>query len=163
MFQDAFKKALYDPFEKICDCELVVETGNSVERMAKIEANYAGADDAVMLDHQGFLSETNATNMFLVKDETIYTPFANSCLPGFTRQAVMEIAKAENLSFKEKDLSMAEMYTADEVFTTGTMGALSWVKEIDGRKIGLGKKGATTTNLQKYYSNKVKQEAVPIH
>ncbi len=130
--------------------------------LAKIEANYAGADDAVMLDQQGFLSETNATNIFLVKDETIYTPFANSCLPGFTRQAVMEIAQAHNLPYQEKDLSMAEMYTADEVFTTGTMGALSWVKEIDGRKIGTGLKGLMTKNLQAWYADKVKMEAVKI-
>lgn len=130
--------------------------------LAKIEANYAGADDAVMLDHNGFLSETNATNLFLVKDEVLYTPFANSCLPGFTRQAVLEIARAQKLPFKEKDLTMAEMYIADEVFTTGTMGALSWVKTIDGRQIGIGRKGRMTQELQEWYAEKVKEEAVPL-
>jgi branched-chain amino acid aminotransferase group I len=130
--------------------------------LAKIEANYAGADDAVMLDHNGFLSETNATNLFLVKDEVLYTPFANSCLPGFTRQAVLEIARTQKLPFKEKDLTMAEMYIADEVFTTGTMGALSWVKTIDGRQIGIGRKGRMTQELQEWYAKKVKEEAVPL-
>ncbi len=130
--------------------------------LAKIEANYAGADDAVMLDQHGYLSETNATNLFLVKDEVLYTPFANSCLPGFTRQAVMEIADAQNVPMKEKDMTMAEMYTADEVFTTGTMGALSWVKIIDGRQIGDGCKGRMTQELQEWYGEKVKEEAVAI-
>ena len=130
--------------------------------LAKIEANYAGADDAVMLDQHGYLSETNATNLFLVKDEVLYTPFANSCLPGFTRQAVMEIAEAQKVPFKKKDMTMAEMYIADEVFTTGTMGALSWVKTIDGRQIGDGRKGRMTQELQEWYGEKVKEEAVPI-
>lgn len=130
--------------------------------LAKIEANYAGADDAVMLDQHGYLSETNATNLFLVKDEVVYTPFANSCLPGFTRQAVLEISKKHKLPFKEKDLTMAEMYTADEVFTTGTMGALSWVKTIDGRQIGAGRKGRMTKELQEWYGEKVVAEAVSI-
>lgn len=130
--------------------------------LAKIEANYAGADDAVMLDQHGYLSETNATNLFLVKDEVLYTPFANSCLPGFTRQAVMEIAKDQGLPFTEKDMTMAEMYTADEVFTTGTMGGLSWVKVIDGRQIGDGSKGRMTLELQEWYGDKVKEESVPI-
>ena len=140
--------------------KITASTINNI--LAKIEANYAGADDAVMLDQHGYLSETNATNLFLVKDEVLYTPFANSCLPGFTRQAVMEIAEAQKVPFKKKDMTMAEMYIADEVFTTGTMGALSWVKTIDGRQIGDGRKGRMTQELQEWYGEKVKEEAVPI-
>lgn len=130
--------------------------------LAKIEANHAKADDAVMLDQNGFLSETNATNIFLVKKGVLYTPFANSCLPGLTRARVLEIASEIGISCKEKDLSMAEMYTADEMFTTGTMGALSWVKQVDGRLIGQAKKGPICEKLQSYYLNKVDELAVAI-
>ncbi len=130
--------------------------------LAKIEANHAQADDAVMLDQNGFISETNATNIFLVKNGTLLTPFANSCLPGLTRARVIEIASELGISCKEKDLSMAEMYTADEMFTTGTMGALSWVKSVDGRLIGPAKKGPLCQQLQDYYLSKVDSLAVQI-
>ena len=130
--------------------------------LAKIEANHAQADDAVMLDQDGFISETNATNIFLVKNGALLTPFANSCLPGLTRQRVIEIAADLGLSCKEKDLSMAEMYTADEMFSTGTMGALSWVKSVDGRLIGQAKKGPLCQQLQDYYLEKVDALAIKI-
>jgi len=130
--------------------------------LAKIEANHAGADDAVMLDQNGFLSETNATNVFLVKKGMLLTPFADSCLPGFTRQKVIELAQNAGIPNKEKNLSIAEMYTADEMFTTGTMGALSWVKQVDGRIIGVGEKGGVTTQLQQLYGEAVKAESVVI-
>ncbi len=130
--------------------------------LAKIESNYAGADDALMLDQNGFLSETNATNIFLVRKGVLYTPFADACLPGLTRARVIEIAQDLDLPLQEKNLSMAEMYTADEMFTTGTMGALSWVKEVDGRLIGQGEKGPICSRLQEYYLQTVDDLAVPI-
>lgn len=130
--------------------------------LAKIEANHAGADDAVMLDQSGFLSETNATNIFLVKHGKVLTPFADSCLPGFTRAKVLSLAKEFEIPCAEKNLSITEMYTADEMFTTGTMGALSWVREVDGRQIGKGSKGAITARLQELYSKSVEAESVPI-
>lgn len=130
--------------------------------LAKIEANNAGADDAVMLDDRGFISETNATNIFMVRKGVLLTPFANACLPGLTRQKVMDLASDEGLPFKEKDLSMAEMYTSDEVFTTGTMGALSWVKEIDGRTIGSGEKGDVVCRLQDSYKQSVILNSVSV-
>lgn len=101
--------------------------------LAKIEANYAGADDAVMLDLNGFVSETNATNIFMVKDGTIHTPHADSCLPGITRKTVMEIAGHLQIPCKERNISVSEFHTADEVFVTGTMGELTKVNSIDGR------------------------------
>ncbi len=130
--------------------------------LAKIEANNAGADDAIMLDVHGFIAETNATNIFLVENDRLYTPSADACLPGFTRQAVLEIALANNMLVKEKNVSMAELYTADEAFTTGTMGALSWIKEVDGRRIGSGSKGPVIRRLQKLYAEKVVAEGVPL-
>lgn len=130
--------------------------------LAKIEANYAGADDAVMLDQQGFLSETNATNIFLVKKGKLYTPFADACLPGITRARVMEMATELELECFEKNLSITEMYTADEMFVTGTMGGLSWVAEVDGRTIGEGQKGPLCEKLQEHYQATVDSLGVSI-
>lgn len=123
--------------------------------LAKIEANHAEADDAVMLDEHGFVSETNATNVFFVKGGKLLTPFANSCLPGLTRAKVLELAERENIPCAEKNITMAETYTADEMFTTGTMGGLSWVKEVDGRMIGEGRQGNLTLKLNKLYQKEV--------
>ncbi len=105
--------------------------------LAKIEANNANVDDAIMLDFDGFVSETNSTNIFMIKNSIIYTPFAKYCLPGITRGLVMDICKLNNISIVEKDLSLTEFYNADQVFTTGTMGELANVVEIDKRKINI--------------------------
>lgn len=130
--------------------------------LAKIEANHAQADDAVMLDQSGFLSETNATNLFLVRRGVLYTPFAEACLPGLTRKRVLEIAQELSIPNQEKNLSMTEMYTADEMFTTGSMGGLSWVKSVDGRMIGKGNKGPLCQTLQDHYQSTVVDLGVPI-
>ena len=130
--------------------------------LAKIEGNNSGADDAIMLDVNGFISETNATNIFIVKSGCLYTPFADSCLPGFTRAKVMQIARENNIPCKEKNLSLSELYTADEAFTTGTMGALSWIKEADNRQIGKGEKGDMVKKLQDLYNSYVEREAIAI-
>lgn len=88
-----------------------------------------------MLDVEGFVSETNATNVFLVKNGKVYTPTADSCLPGVTRQTVIDLCATLNISCEVRRLSLTEFYAADEVFTTGTMGELTPVCEIDGRVI----------------------------
>lgn len=103
--------------------------------LAKIEANLCEADDAIMLDMQGFVSETNATNIFMIKDGILYTPHADSCLPGITRGKVISMAKELALPVVERNISISECYSADQVFTTGTMGELAEVDEIDGRSI----------------------------
>ena len=103
--------------------------------LAKIEANHAEVDDAIMLDLSGFVSETNSTNIFMVKDSTVYTPYTDACLAGVTRDIVIKICKSNNIPIVEKNLSITEFYNADEVFTTGTMGELAKVVEIDRRKI----------------------------
>ncbi|RLA33790.1 MAG: aminotransferase IV [Gammaproteobacteria bacterium] len=116
--------------------------------LATIDANVAQVDSAVMLDVHGFISETNDTNIFLVRNDELLTPFADSCLPGLTRQMILDITDAENIPCHEKNLSMTELYTAEEVFTTGTMGELTPVLEADGRVIGNGKPGSLTHSLQ---------------
>lgn len=103
--------------------------------LAKIQANIAGVDAAIMLDHQGFVAELNDTNLFMVKGGDLFTPHANACLPGITRGTVIRLARSLGISVLEKDLSLTEFYNADEVFATGTMGELTPVVEIDGRKI----------------------------
>jgi branched-chain amino acid aminotransferase len=104
--------------------------------MAKIEANVAGADDAVMLDHRGFIAETNATHMFMVSGGTLRTPTTASCPEGITRAAVLRLAGAAGIGCEEGDYTLPQLYTADEVFVTGTMGGLAPVVAVDGRTIG---------------------------
>lgn len=119
--------------------------------LAVIDANVAGVDSAVMLDIHGFISETNDTNIFLVRKGELLTPFADACLPGLTRRMIMKIAKIENIPVAEMNLSLTELYTADEVFTTGTMGELTPILEADGRIIADGKTGPLTRRLQKLH------------
>ena len=116
--------------------------------LAKIEANVAGVDAALMLDERGFLSELNDTNIFLVKSGVLYTPFANNCLNGITRSLVMQLATELRIPFQERNLSLTELYTAHEVFATGTMGELTPVHKADGRTIGYDFNGKKTI-LQK--------------
>lgn len=103
--------------------------------LAKIQANVAGADAAIMLDHNGFVAELNDTNLFIIKAGRVYTPFADACLHGITRGLVLELCHTSGIMVEERNLSLTEFYTADEVFATGTMGELTPVHEIDGRKI----------------------------
>ncbi len=120
--------------------------------LAKIEANVADADDALMLDFEGFVSETNATNVFLVKHGVVLTPRADYCLPGITRAKVIQIARDAGIVVVEKRLSITDVYTADEVFVSGTMGELVCVREVDGRVIGEGEIGQMTRRLQSLYT-----------
>jgi branched-chain amino acid aminotransferase group I len=117
--------------------------------LAKIEANVAGRDDALMLDFEGFVSETNATNVFLVRGGRLLTPHADYCLPGITRGVVIEIARDNEIPFTERRISLSEVHSADEVFTTGTMGELAPVLEVDGREIG--GPGPVTLRIQELF------------
>ena len=120
--------------------------------LAVIEANTANVDSAVMLDAYGFISETNDTNIFLVRDNVILTPTTDSCLPGLTRQMILEIATEEGILTQEKNLSLTDLYSADEVFTSGTMGEITPILKADGRDIGEGKAGVMTKRIQKLHS-----------
>ena len=101
-----------------------------------------------MLDVNGFISETNDTNLFIVNNDKVLTPHADSCLPGLTRKMILEICAQENIEALERNLSLTELYTADEAFTTGTMGELTPILMADGRSIGDGKRGPMTAKLQ---------------
>jgi branched-chain amino acid aminotransferase len=119
--------------------------------LAKMEANVAGADDALMLDGRGFVAETNATHLFAVYDGALHTPRTVACPEGITRQTVLELAAAHDISAIVRDISLAEMYTADEVFCTGTMGEIAGVTVIDGRPIGTGDVGPWTAKVAQLY------------
>ena len=126
--------------------------------LAKIQANHAGADDAVMLDDRGFLAETNATNLFFVKDGVLCTPFGHACLPGITRGYTLDLAQTLNIPTLEGDFSLTQLYTADEAFTTGTMGGLAHIIEVDGRRIGPEDQsgpGPVTQRLQDAYATHI--------
>ena len=103
--------------------------------LAKIQANVAGKDAGMMLDDRGFVAELNGSNVFMIQQDKVYTPFANACLPGITRNTVMELCKDNDIELIEADLSLSEFINAQGVFATGTMGELTPVVEIDGRAI----------------------------
>lgn len=115
--------------------------------LAKLDADHAGVDDALMLDVDGFVSETNATNVFLVRRGELHTPTADSCLPGVTRATVLALARGAAIPTFERRVTLSEIYAADEVFTTGTMGELVAVIECDRRAIGDGRPGPMTARL----------------
>ena len=119
--------------------------------LAKIEANAAGADDAVMLDRRGFIAETNATHLFFVSDGVVMTSHTVACPEGITRATVLELCGEHGIPTRVADLSLTEAYRADEAFCTGTMGELASVTEIDGRTIGGGAPGPMTARLGTLY------------
>ena len=125
--------------------------------LAKIEANVAGADDAVMLDNRGFIAETNATHLFMVlpgvAGPTLATPTTVACPEGITRAAVLRLAAAAGIPSAEGDYTLPQLYNASEAFVTGTMGGLAPVVSVDGRAIGDGSIGPVTKQLTELYAN----------
>ncbi len=119
--------------------------------LAKIQANAAGVDDAIMLDHRGFVAETNATHLFIVKDSELWTSRTVACPEGITRATVLELCETHSIPYREADLSIMEVHRADECFCTGTMGELAPVTEVDGRTIGTGQMGALTEQLSQIF------------
>ena len=128
--------------------------------LAKIEANAAGADDAILLDLRGFVAETNATHLFLVRQGEVATSRVLACPEGITRATVLEICAVHGISAREADLTMEDFYAADEVFCTGTMGELAGVTMIDGRTIGGGEVGAMTRRLSRLYAERTARDGV---
>jgi branched-chain amino acid aminotransferase len=131
--------------QNIHSCNLV----NSI--LAKIQANAAGVDDALMLDYQGFVAETNATHVFIVKKGVVITSDTGSCPEGITRQTVLDICEANHIPYQIKNFSLTEVYRADEMFCTGTMGELATVTELDGRSIGSSEMGAMTKRISELF------------
>ena len=126
---------------KIHHCNLIQSI------LAKLEANVAGADDALMLDTRGFIAETNATHLFFVEKGLVRTSRTVACPEGITRSVVLELCQRHGIPFEVTDLSLTEAYRAEEAFCTGTMGELAAVAKIDGRPIGNGTVGPMTQRL----------------
>ncbi len=137
--------------------------------LAKIEANNADADDALMLDTHGFVAETNATHVFIVRNSDksrargdLATSRVVACPEGITRATVIEICAAEKIRCVETDLSVVDIYSANEMFCTGTMGELAAVTKIDNRQIGDGKVGPMTKRLSELYVQRTAKEGVEV-
>ncbi len=141
---------------KIHHCNLIQSI------LAKIEANVAGADDAIMLDVRGFVAETNATHVFIVEKDVVKTPHCAACPEGITRTTVLELCAANNIPHQETDMSLTEIYRADEMFCTGTMGELATISTVDGRSIGDGEVGKITIRLSTLYAQLTAREGVQV-
>jgi branched-chain amino acid aminotransferase len=130
--------------------------------LAKIEANAAGADDAVMLDGRGFIAETNATHLFFVVAGELRTPTTAACPEGITRATVLRLASDAGVPYLVGDFSLPQLYAADEAFVTGTMGELAPVVEVDGRRIGDGLPGELTARLAADYATLTAREGTHV-
>lgn len=128
------------------------------EVMALVQAIEAGADEALMLDINGFVSTCNATNFFIVKNGEVWTSTGQYCMQGITRGNILQVAKANGLVTREKNFSLFDVYGADEAFVTGTFGGLTPVTQIDGRQIGTGKYGPVSRQLSKWYEELIHSE-----
>ena len=143
---------------KIHHCNLIQSI------LAKIEANNAGADDALMLDGRGFVAETNATHLFIVaqghglSQPTVLTSRTVACPEGVTRRAVLDLCDGHGIPREVRDISLTDVYRAHEVFCTGTMGGLAWVSRVDGRLIGDGRTGPITNRLEGLFRALVNEE-----
>jgi len=149
----------YPPFlldSKIHDCNQL----NQI--MANIESNRQGADEAIMLDINGFVAETNSTTIFMVKDGKILTPTIDHILVSITRGILIDLACQNNIEVIERNISVAEFYNADEVFICGTVGEVVPVYEIDGKKIGTEVPGKITQWLAEKYKELTKKLGTPI-
>jgi branched-chain amino acid aminotransferase len=120
--------------------------------MALQDAVNKGADEALLMDEDGFISEGSGENIFIVKNDEIYTPNVKHCLNGITRQSVITIAKDFGINVTEKDLTYEDLCDADEAFFTGTAVEITPVTKIDTKSIGVGLRGPITKKLQETYS-----------
>ena len=141
---------------KIHHCNLIQSI------LAKIEATHTGADDALMLDQRGFVAETNATHLFIVEGDTVVTSRLVACPEGITRDVVLNLCRQNDIAHEIRDYSLTEVYRADEMFCTGTMGELAPVTQVDGRTIGSGEIGSMTQRLSGLFDQCVAAEAEPV-
>ena len=123
------------------------------EVQALIQAIEAGADEALMLDVNGFVSTCNATNFFIIKNGEVWTSSGEYCMNGITRAKVIKVCEENNIICKQKNFSLYDVYGADEAFVTGTFGGLTSVTNIDGRRIGNKSYGDLTRKISNLYQN----------
>ena len=142
--------------QKIHSCNLLQSI------LAKIEANAAGADDALMLDARDFIAETNATHLFFVHGERVSTSTVACCPEGVTRSVVLELCRRAGIDHEVGDYPLEHALAADEIFCTGTMGELAPVVAIDDRTIADGRIGPMTRRLSEAFAECVRTEAEPV-
>jgi len=130
--------------------------------LAKIQANLAGVEEAIMLDHEGYVAEGTGDNIFVVENGEVFTPPDDTVLRGITRQTVMEICEELGIPVREKRITLGELYSADEVFLTGTAAEVAPVREVDGRKIGDECPGPVTRKIMKRFRELTETEGVPV-
>jgi branched-chain amino acid aminotransferase len=128
------------------------------EVQALIQAQEAGADEALMLDIHGFVSTCNATNFFMVKNEEVWTSTGQYCMNGITRGKIIEICENAGIICRQKNFSLFDVYGADEAFVTGSFGGLTPVTHIDGRMISRSVPAQMTRKLQRFYSELIRSE-----
>jgi len=126
--------------------------------LACIAAEKAGADEALMLDINGFVNTTNACNFFIVRKGAVWTSTGDYCMNGITRQKVIDLCKADGIPVLERNYSLVDTYGADEAFLTGTFGAQTPVGSIDGRIIGTGEMGPMTQHIRSLYRSLIEHE-----
>ncbi|MEP7129848.1 MAG: aminotransferase class IV [Sphingomicrobium sp.] len=124
--------------------------------LASIQATHAGADEALMLDPHGFVATCNSTHFFIVRKGELWTSSGKYCLGGITRSVVLEIAREAGIPTVEKDFSLTDVYGADEAFVTGTFAGIVPIREVDGRKLDLGR--PMTKRLRQLYAEQVERE-----
>lgn len=146
---------------------------NSIPALSKVCGNYvnsllahqealrAGVDEAILLNSRGYVAEGSGENLFIVKDEVIFTPPLNAdVLQGITRDSVMALAADAGYNVKEENLSRGQLYSADEAFLTGSAAEVTPVREVDGHPVGLGKAGPITKELQSHFFKAVRGEVL---
>jgi len=131
--------------------------GNYINSMLALnEAISGGAEEALLLDNEGYVAEGSGENIFIVRDGVLHTPELTSCLEGITRATIIDFAKELGLQVKERRITRDEVYVAEEAFFTGTAAEVLPIRELDGRAIGAGKRGPITEKLQSMYFDAVK-------
>ncbi len=131
--------------------------GNYINSMLALrEALESGAEEALMLDNEGYVAEGSGENVFIVREDQIFTPDLTSCLDGITRKTVFALAEELGYSIREKRITRDEVYVADEAFFTGTAAEVVPIRMLDGRQIGCGSRGPVTTRLQAMYFDAVR-------
>ncbi len=130
--------------------------------LAKIQANLAGVEEAIMLDHEGYVAEGTGDNIFVVENGEVFTPPDDTVLRGITRQTVMEICEELGIPVREKRITLGELYSADEVFLTGTAAEVAPVREVDGRRIGDECPGPVTRRIMEKFRELTETEGVPV-
>lgn len=148
LFTSTFRRGSPDYLDPKLNCHSKLH-----EVQALIQAIEAGADEALMLDINGFVSTCNATNFFIVKNNEIWTSTGDYCMNGITRGKVIEACSKNNIICHQKNFSLYDTYSAQEAFVTGTFGGLTPVTHIDGKQIGEGKLGSMTSNLSTFYES----------